>query len=53
MKQKPVSKRMSSIAGRINRSQVFRLFWTLLLVDLLVVAAVVIGWGYAMEQQVL
>ena len=53
MKQKNVSKRMSSIAGRINRSQVFKLFWTLLLVNALVMVAVLVGWAYAMEQQML
>ncbi len=53
MKQKAVSKRMSSIAARINRSHVFRLFWTLMLVNLLVVGAVLFGWAYAMEKQAL
>lgn len=53
MKHKPISKRMSSIAGRINRSQAFRLFWTLLLVDALIVATVLFGWAYAMEKQLL
>lgn len=53
MKQKAVSKRMSSIAARINRSQVFRLFWTLMLVSVLVVAATLLGWAYAMEKQAL
>lgn len=53
MKQKTVNRRMSSIAGRINRSQVFRLFWILLLVDGLMLAAVLIGWAYTTERQLL
>lgn len=44
---------MTSIARRINRSQVFSMFWTLLLVDGLIVLAVLLGWAYAMERQML
>ena len=47
------SRRMTSIARRINRSQVFSMFWTLLLVDGLIVLAVLLGWVYAMERQML
>lgn len=47
------SRRMSSIARRINRSQVFATFWTLLVVDVFVVAAVLLGWAYTMERQAL
>ncbi|MHC1786599.1 MAG: sensor histidine kinase [Christensenellales bacterium] len=44
---------MSSIARRINRSQVASLFWALLAADAVMVLAVVVGWCYTMERQYL
>lgn len=43
------TKKMTSIARRMNRSWLWRLFWTLLLVDAVIFVLVVVGWCYAAE----
>lgn len=48
-----INLRMSSIAGRISRSQAWSLLWTMLLVDVVVLAAALLGWAYSMEHQLL
>lgn len=44
------NRRMSSIAKRINRSQVAGIFWTLIVVDAFILAAALAGWCYAAEK---
>jgi signal transduction histidine kinase len=44
------NRRMSSIARRINRSQVASLLWTLIVVDVFILAAALAGWCYAAEK---
>lgn len=55
MKRKDLkpNKRMSSIARRINRSQVWSMLLTLLFINLMIVAALIVGWCYTMEKQAL
>lgn len=43
------NKRMTSIGKRMNRSWLWRLFWTLLIVDAVILALLVVGWCYAAE----
>ena len=47
------TKRMTSIAKRMNRSWLWRLFWTLLLVDFVILAMLIAGWCYAAEKTTL
>ncbi len=45
------SRRMTSIARRINRAQVSSLFFTLLIVNLFILLAAILGWAWVAEHQ--
>lgn len=47
------SKRMTSIASRINRYHTANLFWTLVFFNIVILAASLFTWCYAQEQEVL
>ena len=43
-------KRMRSIAKRMNRTWLFRIFWIMVLIDLFIVGLALGGWCYAAEE---